>query len=161
MRIAGRSVTLCAIVQYAWISNACASPCLLAIIYVPTLDGHVQVPAALKTIRVQPCSAGSLTSQMGTICSACQNSTFSLDPANTSCDACPSGAQCYGSDVFIPLLQHYHSSPNSTNIVSCPNPGACGGSRFDLRDCKRVSADYMTTQSVFGIYDCSCACCLL
>ncbi len=131
-------------------------PCLFTAVpvwyHVLTLAQHVQVPPAFKTIRVQPCSLGSITNGDNTSCTVCGTSTFSLDPNKTSCDACPSGAQCNGSDAFIPPLQHYHSSPNSTIIVSCPNPGACGGNRTSLLACKLVSADYMTTQSALHIW---------
>ncbi len=139
-------------------------PCLLIAVpvwyHVPTLAQHVQVPPAFKTIQVQPCSLGSITSTDNTTCTVCGNSTFSLNPASKMCDACPSGAQCNGSNAFIPPLQRYHSSPYSTIIVSCPNLGACGGDRTNLLDCKLVSADYMTTQSAFHIFHCSFACCL-
>ena len=118
---------------------------------VPNLVEHVQVPPAVMTLRVQPCSLGSITSGNNTICTVCGNSTFSLDPSSTVCDACPSGAQCNGSDAFIPPAQYYHSSPNSTHIVSCPNPGACGGDRTTLLDCKLVSAEYRTKQSASHI----------
>ena len=131
-------------------------PCLLIAMpiwhHVPTLAEHVQVPAASMTLRVQPCSLGSITSGNNTICTVCGNSTFSLDPSSTVCDACPSGAQCNGSDAFIPPAQYYHSSPNSTHIVSCPNPGACGGDRTTLLDCKLVSADYSTTQPASHVW---------
>lgn len=123
-------------------------PCLVIAMpgwcHVPTWAEHMQVPAAFMTLRVQPCSLGSITSGNNTICTVCGNSTFSLDPSSTVCDACPSGAQCNGSDAFIPPAQYYHSSPNSTIILSCPNPGACGGDRTTLLDCKLVSADYRT-----------------
>ena len=101
----------------------------------------MQVPAASKALQVQPCALGRITDQPD-MCQLCGNSTFSLNPVNESCDPCPSGAQCFGSDAFIPPEQHWHSSPNSTTIVSCPNPGACGGNRTHLLDCKKVSPDY-------------------
>ena len=128
--------------------------------HVPTLAEHVQVPAAFKTIQVQPCSLGSITSKDNTTCTVCGTSTFSLDPNNTSCNSCPSGAQCNGSYAFIPPLQHYHSSPNSTIILSCPNSDACGGNRTSLLNCKLVSVSCMTKQSAFHICHCSFACCL-
>ena len=118
--------------------------------HVATLAEHMQVPSAFKTIQVQPCSLG-LIKDTAETCKVCGNSTFSLDPANTYCDPCPSGAQCFGGDAFIPPAQHWHSSPNSTNIVSCPNPGACEGNRSHLLSCKQVSADYITTHSALHV----------
>jgi len=53
---------------------------------------------------------------------------------------------------FIPPAQYYHSSPNSTHIVSCPNPGACEGDRTALLDCKLVSAEYRTTQPASHVW---------
>jgi len=139
-------------------------PCLVTAMpiwhHVPTLAEHMQVPAASMILRVQPCSLGSITSGNNTICTVCGNSTFSLDPSSIVCDACPSGAQCNGSAAFIPPMEYYHSSPNSTHIVSCPNPGACGGDRTALLDCKLVSADYRTKQPAFHACRCSFACCL-
>ncbi len=126
---------------------------------VPTLGENVQVPTAFETIQVQPCSVGHITDVYNTSCTVCGNFTFSLDPSKTFCDECPSPAQCFGDDVFIPPEQHWHSSPNSTTILSCPNPGACGGNRTHLLDCKLVSADYMTMQSAFHICSYSFACC--
>ncbi len=131
-------------------------PCLVTAMptwhHVPRLAKHVQVPAASMTLRVQPCSLGSITSGNNSTCTACPNSTFSLDPTSTVCDACPSGAQCNGSAAFIPPAQYYHSGPNSTHIVSCPNPGACGGDRTALLNCKLVSADYRTKQPAFHLW---------
>ena len=127
-------------------------PCLLIAIpvwyHVLTLAEHVQVPPAYKTIRVQPCSLGSITNEDNTICTVCPNSTFSLKSTSMTCDACPSGAQCNGSAAFIPPVQYYHSSPNSTVIVSCPNSYACGGLRTDLLNCKLVSASYLTPRNL-------------
>ena len=122
--------------------------------HVPTLAELVQVPPAVKTIQVQPCSLGSVRNNETTTCTVCANLLFSLDPTNTTCDGCPSGAQCFGSDAFIPPVQSYHSSPNSTTIVSCPNPGACGGDRNILRACKQVSADCMTMQPASHVWPC-------
>ena len=139
-------------------------PCLLTAVpvsyHVLSLADHVQVLLAFKTIRVQPCSLGSIKSEDNTTCTACGMLTFSLKTSSTTCDACPTGAQCNGSAAFIPPAQYYHSSPYSTNIVSCPNPGACGGDRTKLLKCKLVSADYMTAQSDFHMCHCSFACCL-
>ncbi len=126
--------------------------------HVPTWAEHVQVPAASMTLRVQPCSLGSITSGNNTICTVCGNSTFSLDPTSTVCDACPSGAQCNGSAAFIPPAEYYHSSPNSTHIVSCPNPGACGGDRTALLDCKLVSAEYGTNSHIWPLQLCLLPC---
>ncbi|DBA69633.1 TPA: hypothetical protein ACH3X2_012695 [Trebouxia sp. C0005] len=139
------------------------------------LTDFPSVPAAFMTLRVQPCSLGSITSGNNTICTVCGNSTFSLDPSSTVCDACPSGAQCNGSDAFIPPAQYYHSSPNSTIILSCPNPGACGGDRTTLLDCKldpgscnmttSLVADdpnaYMVKMCSPGYYGPLCSLCLL
>ena len=111
----------------------------------------MQVPTAFRTLRVPPCSLGLIKDTPET-CKVCGNSTFSLNPANTSCDPCPSGAQCFGSDAFIPPAQHWHSSPNSTNIVSCPNPGACAGNRTQLLACKQVSGDFITMHSAFHVW---------
>ena len=138
------------LLQSAWISHACALPVYPC--HVPTLAELVQVPPAVKTIRVQPCSLGSIRNEDNTTCTACGMLTFSLNSSSTECDACPSGAQCNGSDAFIPPLLHYHSNPYSTIIVSCPNPSACGGNRTELLKCKLVSADYMPTQPAFHIW---------
>ncbi|KAL0038989.1 hypothetical protein WJX77_004333 [Trebouxia sp. C0004] len=133
------------------------------------------VPPAVKTIQVQPCSLGSITGGENTTCTVCGNSTFSLDPSGKMCDACPSGAQCNGSAAFIPPLQHYHSNPYSTIIVSCPNPGACGGDRTNLLKCKlpggscnmttSLVADdpnaYMVKMCSPGYYGPLCSLCLL
>ncbi|KAL0046667.1 hypothetical protein WJX82_006643 [Trebouxia sp. C0006] len=86
------------------------------------LTGFPLVLLAFKTIRVQPCSLGRIKSEDNTTCTACGMLTFSLKTSSTTCDACPTGAQCNGSAAFLPPAQYYHSSPYSTNIVSCPNP---------------------------------------
>lgn len=100
--------------------------------------GHGQVPAASKILHVQNCSLGQVTQDFKRTCRLCGNSTFSLDPFKESCDRCPSEAVCYGSDAFIPLKHSWHSSPNSTTIVSCPNADACEGNRSLLLTCKQV-----------------------
>ncbi len=153
----GLAVRFCSVVQSAWIGHACSLPVLH---HVPTLGEHMQVPTAFKTIQIQPCSVGHVTDEYNTSCTVCGNSTFSLDPNKTFCDACPSPAQCFGNDVFIPPEQHWHSSPNSTTILSCPNPGACGGNRTHLLNCKLVSANYTTMHSAFDTCHGSFACCL-
>lgn len=140
-----------------------------------TLAGFPLVPPVSKTIRVQSCALGSVTNLDNTTCSLCPNSTFSLNSSSTVCDACPSGAQCNGSAAFIPPQQYYHSSPYSTIIVSCPNPGACGGNRTDLLNCKlpggtcnmttSLVADdpkaYMVKMCSPGYYGPLCSLCLL
>ena len=99
----------------------------------------MQVPAAWKTLQVQHCSSGQITEDSNRTCRVCGNSTFSMNPLKQSCDPCPSGADCHGADVFIPPKHSWHSSPNSTTIVSCPNADACEGNRTTLLRCKKVS----------------------
>ena len=82
-------------------------------------------------------------------CRICGNSTFSLDPSKTSCDHCPSGAVCYGADAFIPPEHSWHSGPNSTTIVLCPNADACEGNRTVLLACKQVRLDSLALQSAY------------
>ena len=103
------------------------------------MHGRTQVPAAWKILQVQECSVGQVTEADNTICRVCGNSTFSLNPLNNSCDPCPSGAVCFGSDAFIPPEKKYHTHPRSTTVVSCPKANACEGNRTNLLACKQVS----------------------
>ena len=112
---------------------------------------HVQVPAAWKILHVQNCSLGQVTQDFNRTCRLCGNSTFSLDPSKPSCDPCPSGATCYGADAFIPPRHYWHSSPNSTTIVACPNADSCEGKRSVLLTCKQVSAHSLAWQLAFVI----------
>ena len=98
----------------------------------------MQVPAAWKTLHVQSCLVGQVHDDSNMTCTVCGNSTFSLDPLRTSCDPCPSGAVCYGADAFIPPEHSWHSGPNSTTILTCPNADACEGNRTTLLACKQV-----------------------
>ena len=97
-----------------------------------------QVPAAWKMVQVQNCTTGQVQ-QNAAICSTCPAATFSLNPLNGSCDACPAGATCFGGSHFIPPSQSWHSHPYSTNIVQCPNAKACQGDRTTLLNCKEVN----------------------
>lgn len=90
-------------------------------------------------IQVQNCTLGQVQ-QNAAICSTCPAATFSLNPLNASCDACPAGATCFGGSNFIPPSQSWHSHPYSTNIVQCPNAKACQGNRTLLLSCKEVNS---------------------
>ena len=97
------------------------------------------MPAAWKMVQVQNCTTGQVQ-QDAAICSTCPAATFSLNPLNGSCDACPAGATCFGGSSFIPPSQSWHSHPYSTNIVQCPNAKACQGDRTTLLKCKEVQS---------------------
>lgn len=110
-----------------------------------SMAASMQVPPVWKTLQIQSCSSGQVTTNTNDTCRACGAATFSLNPQNTSCDPCPSEAMCSGSDAFIPPLNHWHSSPNSTTVLSCPNTAGCAGNRTQLLACKQVSTKYSTT----------------
>jgi hypothetical protein len=58
-------------------------------------------------------------------CEMCPGNMYSLNPANTSCDLCPPYANCTGGSVLLPLLGHWHSHTNSTQMHKCQKPSAC------------------------------------
>ena len=110
----------------------------------------MQVLPVWKTLQIQSCSLGQVTDNTNDTCRVCGAATFSLNPQNTSCDTCPSGILCYGSAIFIPPLHYWHSSPNSTTILSCPNTAGCGGNRTQLLACKQVSPEYSAMRLAFS-----------
>ncbi|DBA86046.1 TPA: hypothetical protein ACH3X1_005573 [Trebouxia sp. C0004] len=157
------NITDIVLVAYPWVYNLSV-----------TLTGFPQVPAAWKMVHVQNCTTGQVQ-QNAAICSTCPAATFSLNPLNGSCDACPAGATCFGGSHFIPPSQSWHSGPYSTNIVQCPNAKACQGNRTMLLNCKEnagscnmtagmdtsQSGSYMIRECSPGHYGPVCSLCLM
>lgn len=70
-------------------------------------------------------------------CMLCPAATYSLNPANPTCDApCPENAECHGGAIVVPEMGYWHSAADSTYMAACPNEMACSGMREELVTCQ-------------------------
>jgi hypothetical protein len=76
-------------------------------------------------LSMRQCIAGEVL--VGTECQTCSYGTYSFDPL-VQCRDCPSGAECFGGSLMVPLQGYWRSSRTSDNLIECPNPSACRGS---------------------------------
>jgi hypothetical protein len=67
-------------------------------------------------VRVRSCVVGEVTQSLPDACEPWAQGSYSLDPANASCDACPEGALCPGRSALLPLPGFYHSSDQSNQF---------------------------------------------
>ena len=72
-------------------------------------------------------------------CVTCPSSSYSFNPQDTICKACPTGATCTGGAVLVPQQQSWHSAADSDHIVACPNPNACQGNTAALLACQNAT----------------------
>lgn len=118
-------------------------------LYVP---GGVQVPQYRSQVIVRACVIGEVAATPAT-CTLCPAATFSLSPANSSCDTpCPNNAECLGGAILIPEQGYWHSAADSTYMASCPNPSACSGARHDLVACQNASYAASSTSGQTQVY---------
>uniref|UniRef100_A0A383WA53 Right handed beta helix domain-containing protein n=1 Tax=Tetradesmus obliquus TaxID=3088 RepID=A0A383WA53_TETOB len=93
------------------------------------------VAPALVHVEVRSCEVGEVTNELGDACEPCSPGSYSLDPANFTCDACPLHASCPGGSTVVPLEGYWHSSTTSPQIHACPNAKACSANRTTLLQC--------------------------
>ncbi|WIA10431.1 hypothetical protein OEZ85_010623 [Tetradesmus obliquus] len=74
------------------------------------------VAPALVHVEVRSCEVGEVTNELGDACEPCSPGSYSLDPANFTCDACPLHASCPGGSTVGPLEGYWHSSTTSPQI---------------------------------------------
>ncbi|KAL3155043.1 hypothetical protein ABBQ38_011563 [Trebouxia sp. C0009 RCD-2024] len=104
-----------------------------------SLPDYPDVPQYRSQVIVRACVIGEVAATPAT-CTLCPAATFSLSPANSSCDTpCPNNAECLGGAILIPEQGYWHSAADSTYMASCPNPSACSGARHDLVACQNAS----------------------
>ncbi|GAX80519.1 hypothetical protein CEUSTIGMA_g7957.t1 [Chlamydomonas eustigma] len=79
-------------------------------------------------VVLRSCYVGEVTSEDKTACQQCPPSSYSLNPNNITCDACPSiGLNCshVNGSIFTPLDNYWISHPFSTQSRLCPGMGSC------------------------------------
>lgn len=112
----------------------------------------MQVPQYRSQVIVRACTVGEVAATPST-CNLCPAATFSLSPANSSCDTpCPDNAECLGGALLIPEQGYWHSAASSTYMASCPNPSACSGARQDLATCQNASYAAPTISGQTQVY---------
>lgn len=95
-----------------------------------------QVPQYQTQVIVRECMRGEVQASPQ-MCMLCPAATYSLDPANQTCDSpCPDDAECRGGAVLVPELGYWHSAANSAYMAQCPNAAACSGDREQLVTCQ-------------------------
>ncbi|WIA08533.1 hypothetical protein OEZ85_007967 [Tetradesmus obliquus] len=77
--------------------------------------GDASIPPVLTTLEVRRCMPGEVAPSPDA-CVACAAGSYSLHPANSSCDACPPGAACPGGSAISPLPGHWHSAATSSQV---------------------------------------------
>ena len=102
---------------------------------------HMQVPAVTFPVTVRGCRRGEVQQENDT-CMTCPATTYSYTPTASTClSPCPANANCSGGATLVPTTGYWHSAPNSTYMVACPNANACQGDRDALLTCQ--GAAYM------------------
>ena len=71
------------------------------------------------------CVVGEVKSPATGYCMECGLNSYSLDPAASSCQVCPTNANCTGRDIILPLEGYWHSHKYSTQVHSCPISKNC------------------------------------
>uniref|UniRef100_A0A383VT78 TRP C-terminal domain-containing protein n=1 Tax=Tetradesmus obliquus TaxID=3088 RepID=A0A383VT78_TETOB len=90
-------------------------------------------------------------------CLVCLPGSYSLDPGQQGCQACPSaGADCPGGAAIVPLPGWWHSAVESVQMHRCPNVEACQGDRAALRACTE-DAICRSTNSSYNVLQCAAA----
>ncbi|WIA08532.1 hypothetical protein OEZ85_007966 [Tetradesmus obliquus] len=123
--------------------------------------GDAAIPPVLTTLEVRRCMPGEVAPSPDA-CVACAAGSYSLHPANSSCDACPPGAACPGGSAISPLPGHWHSAATSSQVHRCPNPAACEGDRAVLAAAAAGTAapgSYADLQCSSGYRGALCAVC--
>jgi hypothetical protein len=77
---------------------------------------HPEVASVNFTVHIRGCHVGEVTDKEGDVCEPCGGGTFSLNPANHTCDNCPADATCPGGSVIVPMEGFWHSSNFSPQI---------------------------------------------
>lgn len=68
------------------------------------------------SVDVRSCELGEVTNELGDACEPCSPGSFSLNPANFSCDECPAHAVCPGGVQLVPDVGYWHSSVSSPQM---------------------------------------------
>lgn len=106
-------------------------------------------PASNSTIfySTRPCKPGEVTSSQG--CYPCPKETFSVNPKDQECRACPGYAVCPGGALLILEKGYWRRSENDSEVFICPIRSAClGGQQSECeagyRDklCAKCDQDY-------------------
>lgn len=88
---------------------------------VPVATFFVDKPGTTVTsitmlVTVRPCPMGDVVASTGDACITCVAGSFSMNPANNTCDACPGNALCPGSWAVLPTNGFWSSSPYSIQM---------------------------------------------
>jgi hypothetical protein len=89
-------------------------PGLYTIVFSLTNNPTGIAPATLA-LEVRSCTQGEVSPRPD-MCEVCGPGSFSLNPSNASCDACPDGALCPGGPRILAQPGHWHSAPQSTQM---------------------------------------------
>ncbi|KAF6259603.1 hypothetical protein COO60DRAFT_1638283 [Scenedesmus sp. NREL 46B-D3] len=80
-----------------------ATPGLYTLAVASTTDK--ELPPALVHVEVRACEVGEVTNELGDACEPCSPGSYSLDPTNFTCDACPLHANCPGGPALLGKAQ--------------------------------------------------------
>ena len=82
-------------------------------------------------IELRPCVPGELNNSISGTCDLCADNSFSFDPSDQKCTACPVGATCINGSQIILQEGHWRSAWNSTYVVPCNDSGTrCSGGAY-------------------------------
>lgn len=94
------------------------------------------------------CLPGEISSANG--CYPCPKNTFSVDPSEPDCRACPSSATCPGGSILALDAGYWRSSQLSSWVHVCPIKYACLGGQNS--DCEAGYSGKLCSQCASGYY---------
>ena len=74
--------------------------------------------------KVRPCQIGEINATTERICVACESGSFSVNPNETACHACPTGMKCWGGSNITVRADYWRANLISGNVYPCA-PGYC------------------------------------
>jgi hypothetical protein len=97
---------------------------------------------------VRSCVPGEISSATG--CYPCPKNTFSVDPNEPDCRACPSYASCPGANILDLAAGYWRTDQLSSWVHVCPIKYACSGGQNSL--CEDGYTGKLCSQCVDGYY---------
>jgi len=94
------------------------------------------------------CQPGEISSAKG--CYPCPKNTFSVDPSEPDCRACPNSATCPGGNVLALDAGYWRSSQLSSWVHVCPIKYACLGGQGS--ECEAGYSGKLCSQCASGYY---------
>ena len=94
------------------------------------------------------CVPGEVTSSTG--CYLCPKNTFSVDPLERECRACPGYATCPGGSELLLDPGYWRISQLTSDVYECPIRSACAGGQNST--CERGYTDRLCARCAEGYY---------